>query len=136
MEKFTLDRDFKVMCITANSFPEGIPAAHQKLHACGPFSAGKNYFGISYPDQRQIVYKAAMEESESGEAEKLGLETFVIRKGDYVSVILTDYLKDLPKISKVFDELTSLPGIDRHGACIEWYINGGKDMRCMVRLGS
>jgi hypothetical protein len=134
MENFILDRDIKVMCITAESFPAGIQAAHQKLHACGAFSPGKNYFGISYPDQGKIIYKAAMEESETGEAEKLGLEIFTISRGNYISVILTDYIKDLPKISKVFGELTSYPGIDPHGACVEWYINGGKDMRCMVRL--
>ena len=134
MEKYKLDKDIKVMCVTADSFPEGIQAAHKKLHNCGPFSKDKGYFGLSYPDKGLIIYKAAIEEIEAGEAEEKGLETFVIRKGNYISIVLPDYLKDLSAIPKVFAELTSYRGIDPHGVCIEWYLNGGKDMRCMVRL--
>lgn len=40
MENFTLNADIKVMCVTAESFPEGIMAAHSQLHIIVSFSNG------------------------------------------------------------------------------------------------
>ena len=51
----------------AKSFPEGILEAHQTLHALVPYSQNRKYFGISRPENGNIVYKAAAEELIEGE---------------------------------------------------------------------
>ncbi|MBC7826860.1 MAG: transcriptional regulator [Chitinophagaceae bacterium] len=105
MEKFNLDNDIPVFYTTADSFPGGILEAHQKLHSSIPFSTDRRYFGISRLENGAIVYKAAAEEKNSGEAEKLNLETFVVKKGKYICLTVTDYARDVQSIGKAFQKL-------------------------------
>ena len=136
MENFILENDIKVLYVKADSFPAGILPAHQKLHGLIPFTTDRKYFGISFPDKTGIIlYKASAEELYAGEAEKLHLQTFVIRKGTYSSLILHNYREAIAGISKAFDQLLQNPDIDPQGACVEWYISEN-DMRCMVTLKS
>lgn len=137
MEKHFIEEDIKVSCVTAESFPDGVLAAHQKLHGMIPFTLERKYFGISRPDQGgAIVYIAAVSELETGEAEKLGLESFTIKKGTYVAKTIKDYMNDLSSIGNAFQELLADPEIDHdNGYCLEWYMND-TDVRCMVPLKS
>lgn len=128
-----VDKDIKVFYITATSFPQGILGAHEKLHSLIPFSTERKYFGVSRPENGAIVYRAAAEEINEGEAERLQCKTLVLKKGSYISLILNDYMKDLPAIERTFKQLLSHPGIDPQGYCVEWYLNN-KDVKCMVRL--
>jgi len=134
METIKLENGITVMYVTAESFPNGVLAAHQKLHSLIPFSTERKYFGLSRPEgDGGIVYKAAAEVLESGEAEKLNLETIVIKKGNYISVTLHDYMKDLTAIGTTFQQMIARPDIDPEGYCVEWYLSD-KDVQCMVRL--
>jgi predicted transcriptional regulator YdeE len=133
METITIDNDIKVFYVTAKSFPADIMESHEKLHSLIPFSANRRYFGVSRPEDGVIVYKAAAEEINPGEAEKLNLETLILKKGSYISLTINDYMKDIQSIDRAFKELLSNPGIDPQGYCVEWYLSG-KDVRCMVRL--
>ena len=135
METVNFDNDIKVMYVQATSFPDGIMAAHQKLHGVIPYSTERKYLGISRPENGVINYKAAAEVLQSGEAEKLNLATLTLPKGNYVCITINDYMKDLESIGRTFDQLTELPNIDPQGYCVEWYIND-KDVKCMVRLAN
>ncbi len=133
MEKYLLETDIRVFYIEAKSFPDGIFAAHEALRAIVPFSKDRGYFGISRPENGQIVYKAATEEMEEGEAERLNLQAFTIPKGEYISKTIPDFAAEPQSIGRVFQELISQPDIDPQGYCIEWYLSAS-DVRCMVRL--
>ncbi len=135
MEKYHLPDDITAMYITASSFPDGVLAAHQKLHSLVPMadSPERKYFGISFPIDGTIVYKAAAEELTQGEAKQLGLETYLMKKGEYISIDIHDYMKNLSAIGNAFHELLENPRIDPNGACVEWYISN-EDVKCMVRL--
>ncbi|HEY8400773.1 MAG TPA: transcriptional regulator [Cytophagaceae bacterium] len=134
MDTITLEKSIKVFYKTASSFPEGVLAAHQSLHALIPYSRDRNYFGISRPENGGgIVYKAAAEEKYPGEGEKLNCETMVIEQGKYLAIDVPDFMKNISAIEKAFTQLISQPGIDPEGYCVEWYIND-TDVRCMVRL--
>jgi hypothetical protein len=134
METISLENDINVFYIAASSFPMGVMEAHQKLHALVPPAGGRRYFGISRPENGAIAYKAAAEEQYDGEAEKLGCETLVLKKGKYISEDIADFMQNIPAIGATFQKLLSYPGIDQNGYCVEWYFND-KDVRCMVRLG-
>lgn len=134
MESIFLARDIKVFYVTATSFPDGIQGAYQKLHSLIGSPADRQFFGISYPETpAKIIYKAGVEESYPGEGEQLGCETFIIKKGQYISIYIKDFMKDIPKIGRSFQELLADQRIDPNGSCVEEYIND-KDVRCMVRL--
>jgi hypothetical protein len=134
MKSIFLEQDIKVFYVTAPSFPDGVQKAYQKLHSLIGSPTGRKFFGISYPEApSKIIYKAAVEESYPGEGEKLDCETFVIKKGQYISIYIKDFMKDIPKIGQSFQELLAHQGIDPNGCCVEEYVND-KDVRCMVRL--
>ena len=133
-EEFIIKEDIKVLCITASSFPEGVQLAHKKLHSAFLPLERRTFYGISYPDKNgNIIYKAAADQLHEGEAEQLKLETFIIRKGNYISEVLNDWRKDEMSVGKTFRNLLSDPRIDKKGYCLEIYLNEN-DMRCLVPL--
>ncbi len=137
MEKYLLENDINLICITAKSFPEGIldsfDALHKVLQSSNE-SIRRNLFGISYLGRdNKIIYKAAAQEAFDGEAWKLNCETYTVRKGIYNSIFISDFMSDIQSIGKAFNQLLSEPGIDMDGCCVEMYVND-KDVRCMVRL--
>ncbi|WP_153796607.1 transcriptional regulator [Foetidibacter luteolus] len=133
MQTETWNDDVTVLYVTATSFPAGILAAHQQLHALIPFSTKRKYFGVSRPEDGNIVYRAAAEQLSDDEATHLKLDTLVLKKGHYAVLMVHDYMKDLPAIGKAFNVLLEQPGLDPQGYCVEWYLND-KDVKCMIRL--
>jgi len=134
MDNFTIDKPIKTICVTADSFPDGIEEAHMKLHATLTDKDRRQFFGISWPGpDGEIIYKAAASEMEAGEAEKSGAETYTIKAGPYNSFYITDYRENPDSISRAFDLLTAQHEVDPEGFCLEWYING-KDVKCLVPL--
>ena len=134
MENYFLEQDIKVFYVQAASFPDGIREAHKKLCSLIGFAKDRKIYGISYPESPgKIIYKAAVEESYAGEAEKLGCPIFIIKKGMYTSIYIKDFYSDIPAIGNTFQKLLDNPRIDPKGCCVEMY-EGDKDVRCMVRL--
>jgi hypothetical protein len=135
MDILDLATDMTLMYVTASSFPEGIPEAHARLRRLVPFSAGRNYFGLSRPEQGgPIVYRAAAEERKPGEAEKYRCPTLILKKGKYAYRVLTDFRENPQNIGIVFRELLAASDLDPEGYCVEWYANHEEVVKCMVRL--
>jgi len=133
MEQITIDKDIVLVYVTASSFPEGIMAAHQQLHSMIPFSSQRKYYGISFPEDDKIIYKAAAEEMYPGEAAEKGLETFTVKKGEYASILVSNYMHDKTAIGEAFQKLLKHPQLDPTGFCLEWYVSK-EDVQCMVPL--
>ena len=135
MKPYFLNADINVLCVTASSFPDGIMAAFDKLNSLIQSSAPRRVFGISYSDgDKNIIYKAAAEENSTDEAARLGCERFTIKKGEYLSEHIEDFMKNIPAIGQAFREMCSDKRIDSNGYCIEMYLKNNKDVLCMVKL--
>ena len=133
MDSFILGEDIHVLCHTATSFPEGIPAAFDHLHQTLPLKEGRRFFGISRPDKNgNIIYKAAAEVQENDEGERYGLEAFTIPGGAYNTYYIKDFRDNIAAIGECFQLLIGQAEADPNGYCIEWYI-GDNDVKCMVR---
>jgi hypothetical protein len=133
MENYNFQKDVATYCVTAESFPEGIAAAHKQLQSLLPQNDRRDYFGISYPDKNGIIiYKAAAEIME-GESMP-GLETFIIKNGPYNTFYIYNYAENPDSIRHAFSLLLKQHEVDPHGYCLEWYINEN-DVKCMVPLG-
>jgi predicted transcriptional regulator YdeE len=136
-EKYFIDDDIEVACVKATSFPQGVGGAYHKLGATLPSSNNRTLYGISWGDKNGgIVYHAAASQLHPGEAKEYGLETFTIRKGEYISEYVEDWKKDETVIGRTFQNLLSDPHIDKEkGYCLEIYPNS-KDVQCLVLLES
>ncbi len=134
MEKYELQEDLHLLCERASSFPADIMGAHQRLH--GKITPGqeRKYYGLSRPDSDgSINYYAAVEELESDDAKKAGLEALTLKKGLYLSIQVPNYMEKPAAIGEAFRQLIAGPDIDPQGWCLEWY-ESKNDVRCMVRL--
>ena len=81
-----------------------------------------------------IVYRAAAEELEPGEAERLNCKTLMIKKGEYVATEVEGFREDPMAISRAFEKLLQQPGLDPQGYCVEWYATDSESVTCMIRL--
>jgi hypothetical protein len=133
MEKFEIEKDVNALCVQAASFPMGVGDAFSTLNAKLAGNNSRQLYGISHPAPNGvIIYRAAAEEIYPGEGEEKGLEFFLIRKGIYISLHLTDWKKDEMNIGRSFVKLLAYPGIDPNGYCLEIY--NGNNVRCLVPL--
>jgi hypothetical protein len=135
MTSYFLNSDINVLWVTASSFPDGIMDAFNKLNSLVEAPGSRRVFGISYGDgNKNIIYKAALEENSPDEATLLGCERFTIKKGEYISEHIEDFMKNIPAMGQAFQEMCRDKRIDSNGYCIEMYLNNNKDVLCMVKL--
>jgi hypothetical protein len=80
-----------------------------------------------------MVYKAAVEEKFKGEAEKLGMESYLVKKGEYLSTVVHNFMADIPSIGNAFRQLVEAPGVHPNTVGVEEYISN-TDVRCMVPM--
>lgn len=134
MKTRIIEKDIRILYVNATSFPNGVLTAFEKLHVHLPFSAERNFYGLSRPENGQgIVYKAAAEMKSTDEAEKFKLDVMVIPKGTYIAETVNDFIQDVSRIGATFDKLLKVPNLDPQGYCVEWYLSNDKDVMCMVR---
>lgn len=129
-----IENDITVYCLTATSFPAGVKAIYDKLHEMYPPEKERTYFGLSWPDGNgSLVYKAAVKLNDTDTPPDAPFEPFIIRKGDYLSEDIHNFMSDVTSIGRLFQQMIHEPGIDPKGYCLEMYLNP-TDVRCMVRL--
>lgn len=134
MEPYYIAHDIRLCCFTAKSFPDGVMDAFKRLHAKVPNQKGRRLFGISWPDGKgSMVYKAAIEEVSPGENQELGAETYTLRKGEYLSLVVHNFMDDIPSIGKAFRQLVGAPGVHPDTIGVEEYFSN-TDVRCMVPM--
>lgn len=130
MQEIKIDRDIRLWCVTAISFPMGIGEAFRLLEQkLGKH--GRMFYGVSRPERNTIIYKAAAEAKEDEQG--VDCEEFVVKQGTYLSMYIKDWRQDESSIGKTFQSILQDTRLDPEGACIEQYLND-KDVICMVRL--
>lgn len=134
MEKYNLSTDMKLFCVTAKSFPDRIKEAFDTLENKLPTLEGRTLYGLSYATiHGDIIYKAAIMESFEGEGEQYGFETFVLKKGEYLTITIMDWSLKAQSIPHAFDILLSDSRLDTSHPCVEWY-KSEEELVCMVKL--
>jgi hypothetical protein len=134
MEKYNLENDLKIFCVTAKSFPEGIMEAFTTLKNILPSAEGRTFFGISCGSKDgNIIYKAAVLETYEGEGEKYRCETFIVKKAVYLAETLINWRKNVKIIGDTFMKLLADPRLDTSFPCVEWY-KSDDEVMCMIRI--
>jgi hypothetical protein len=128
-----LKNNIPLFCITADSFPDGVPHAWHHLHRLLEDTTGRTFYGISYKNEHgAIVYKAGVAEAAAGEGDRYGCEPFVIPCGQYLSETVTDFSKQLHQIGNTFQTLLAHQACATDTVCVEWYCND-RDVVCLVK---
>lgn len=133
MEIVTIAEETVVAGVWADTFPAGIAGAHERLHHLLQPRAGRQYWGISYPDSTtQIKYLAAASPVTESEMAALG-NNFRLFTGRYAAIMVPDFTSHPAAISATFHQLLQHPELAPNGYCLEKYLNE-QDMICMVPL--
>lgn len=133
MKNIILSNDIKVYYIQAKSFPEGITDAFRALEKSGENFKDRPYFGISSMKGSEIIYRAGIQILNEEEEKKIGQNIFIIPKGEYSTMNIKNFRKNISEIAETFKVLLTTPGADMEFPCIEWYENH-EDVLCMVKL--
>lgn len=134
MKDYTIAENIPCYLVKAQTFPDGVMAAHQQLHAAFAFDGHRRFFGISRGlPGGGIDYSAAVEKMEGDTIAPNRFESFVIPAGRYRGTELPDFRKDIPAIGRLFSQLLQDPELDPNGFCLEWYYNMN-DVQCTVKL--
>lgn len=134
MEMYKIEQDIKVLCLLVPSFPAGIQEAFESMMNKLPAGPVRRFYGISYiDDKEQIVYKTAAEELKADEAEKYGYEKFTLKKGEYLTITILNWMQKLECIKDAFMTLMEDPRMDKTFPCVEWY-KDDNEMMCMVKI--
>jgi hypothetical protein len=132
MKLYYLKEDVKIFGVRVKTFPDGIGEAFDALVKMIPGGFNRSYYGISYMEGNDIIYKATAEEVIDGEAEKYKCEKFTIEKGEYLAVTITEWLQKTGSIKDVFHDMMQDSRADNSSPCVEWYKNDN-EMICMLK---
>jgi hypothetical protein len=132
MEDYYFENDTAFACKRADKFPDGVQSAFETLHVHIPFSTSRKFFSFSWMNEKDEIIYLAGAEILTDEIYP-GLETFTFKKGKYRGTIIQDFMKDIPQMGKLFQELCRDPELDPQGYCVEWYYNE-LDVKCFVKL--
>jgi hypothetical protein len=80
MEKYRVRNDITVFGFEVKTFPNGIGEAFDSLVKKLPGGFNRDYYGISYREEKRMVYLATALEKEKGEAEKYDYDRYTIKK--------------------------------------------------------
>jgi len=134
MDSLILGEDIQVAYINTTGSRENIIKANKELTAHFPDFKERRRFGISTFDEQDIGFYKAAVEATVAESEALGLQTFTIKHGAYMSFYITEYSNDPDSIYDAFELLKGQQEADPNAHCIQWYI-GADDVKCLVRSG-
>ena len=136
IETYVVNKDIPAFGFQVKTFPDGVGEAFDKLIAMVPEGLNRSYYGISYmTSDNKVLYIAAVEEKNSGEAESNNCESYEIEKGKYLTVTVLDGRQKIHCIKDVFHDMMRAKNVDHGKPCVEWYKNDD-EMMCMIKLTS
>jgi predicted transcriptional regulator YdeE len=134
MDTYNLKNDLIVFGKEVKTFPLGVKEAFGALLDTIPDGFKRSYYGLSHMDDKgKMVYLATAEEKYEGEAEKYNCERYIIEKGEYLAVAISDWLKKIDCIKDVFDEMMEDDRADKTKSVVEWY-KTETEMLCLVKM--
>lgn len=134
METYNFKTDLKVFGKEVTTFPLGIGEAFHALINMIPDGSHRAFYGLSHMDETgKIIYKAAAEEKYPGEAEKYNRERYIIEKGEYLAVTITDWRDNTDCIKDVFHDMMQDDRADKTKEVVEWY-ETNSEMLCLVKM--
>lgn len=113
--------DLLLAACRAESFPNGIKGAWDRLEARIPSLKGRRFYGLTACEGGELVYYAAVEVASEDEAATLGFPVLRVKGGRCVRVKLMDWSNRVGEISAIFDELMRNYRMAPNAPTIEYY---------------
>jgi hypothetical protein len=132
MEIIKIKENISTFGFRVHTFPEGIKEAFDNLMNLVPDGIDRTYYGISYMSGDEIIYHAAVQELNPGEAEKYNCDRYTIEHGEYMADRVHQWMKKVHTIKDIFGAMLKDDCPVEQRPAIEWYLNDD-EMICMIR---
>ena len=133
MEVHIMDSPVLVIIEKAEDFGKGIGEAFvrlaEKLENKGQ---KRNCYGIVLKEDNGMNYYAAYTELYDGEAIEKSLPTFTIASGNYYTIRIEEWNKNILHIGPTFDQILKSGKVYTSTPCIEFY-KTEQELICMVK---
>ncbi len=134
MQTLTIGTDLQVFGTWVSSFPSGVGEAFERLMRIVPGADKRSCYGISSMNENgAVMYFAAIEEQEPGEAEKYQYERRTVCKGGYLAVTVLDWQQKTHSVKDVFHNMMQDERFAHDTPCVEWYKND-REMVCLLQV--
>lgn len=133
INKYNLPADILLLAVTADSFPEGVRDAYDKLGSKVPDIGKRRLLGVSEQKNGKLVYKACTNQMAADEAGKFNTETYTVPAGNYLFLTLSDWQTNMELFNEYFEKLLAHPDAMKDSIGVEYYMNSNKDVMLMVR---
>ena len=133
MEPYKIESTIIVIIEKAEDFGKGIGEAFVRLAEKLEHKGEKREcYGIVTKEEDGMNYFAAFTELYPGEASEKSLPSFTIASGDYQSIRLEEWNKNILHIGPTFDQILKSGKVDTSSPCIEFY-KTEQELLCMVK---
>lgn len=133
IETFKIEPPIIVITEKAEDFGKGIGEAFVRLAEKLEHKGEKrDCYGIVLKEEVGMNYFAAFTELYPGEAAEKSLPSFTIASGDYQSIRLDEWNKNILHIGPTFDQILKSGKVDTSSPCIEFY-KTEQELICMVK---
>lgn len=113
--------DIQLVVCRANEFPAGIKDSWRRLESKLKSLRGRKFYGLTYFEDGQLVYYAALEPLSEHEIQVLGFPIRQLKGGRYARVKLMDWNRHADEIGPIFEELMETYKKDPNGPSVEFY---------------
>lgn len=121
MTTVELPNDIQLLCVTAKTFPAGVKQAFDQLYQQVPDAPKRACYGIYEEQEGHVTYRAALVAQTLDEAQKLGMESYLVAKGKYAMETIQDWSTNIPAIGATFCKMLENEKVDKESPSIESY---------------
>lgn len=131
MHEQRINKDVRLLCAKATSFPQGIMEAFARIEQANPDFCLRTFYGLSRGNRvGGIDYWACVEAAE-GEKHP-SLEVHTVKAGRYLTTEVGNFREQPSAIGEAFRQMLKHPELDRESYCVEEY--HAENVKCMVKL--
>lgn len=123
--------ELRLVVSRAEPFPDGIPAAWERLEAPLRALKGRKFYGLTFREGDLPVYYAGLEPRDEAEVARLGLPLLVVRGGPYARARLLSWGDQPDQIGEVIAAMQRRYGSDPTRPTIEYY-RGQRELHLLV----
>ena len=133
METYEIAAPILVIAEIAEDFGKGIGEAFVRLaEKLDNKGQKRDSYGILLKEEDGMNYYAAYTELYEGEAIEKSLPSFTISSGNYFSIQVKEWNKNILHIGPTFDQILKSGKVDTSSPCIEFY-KTEEELICIVK---
>ena len=126
--------ELRLLAVKVETFPEGAPAAFQRVESALPSLRGRKLYGVVYNTSEGLQYYAGVAAADEDESERLGLPVLTVPAGPYARANLMHWEEHRDDIGPTVDHMIESVDYDPSRPVLEFY-RSSFELQLLVPVG-